>query len=270
VSTGFLDICGTLAQEAGGVGVVRATADVRPFHYSDSQNVLAPFLVLEGLNQFGVRLGRRALGIPCDSPERVVPACVRRFDCPGAIDRAVYRARGDASPFGDSAIAAVWLESDRGTVASAEVVAARWRREPPNGGCALQGDRTRDCNAGENLFHGASSAGLFTLRSHVRDVPSNSETFEFAIRGETALLAEHFPSHAIVPGSLLLEFMWRLCVGDEKCADVQIQHAQFLKPVLPSEVYRYTIRRHLGGPRHAQCRVGNAEDEFVVRAGFAW
>ena len=100
---GFLRICGNGEPVESCPNVYHG--ELNASRFSDAGLVSSPFLLLEGLNQFAVRVGRRSLGLMPDSQTRVLPVSIRSFEAVRAVCRnEKFRVVGETTRFGNSAV----------------------------------------------------------------------------------------------------------------------------------------------------------------------
>ncbi|ATC96436.1 hypothetical protein [Pseudoalteromonas tunicata] len=118
----FLDICGPLAfNEAG-----QATGSLRLDKYQGNMQLTADALLLEGIHQSAVRLGRTVIPNAKQAQARVLPVCIKSFQAFANIELAHYDVHCCAEPFGHSARVKinVFDQRDNTPLANAEITVA--------------------------------------------------------------------------------------------------------------------------------------------------
>ncbi len=95
----FLSICGPLRYDAG---TATATATLDLSRYADYQIGNPAFLLMEGINQFCVRVGRRAMADGIETPPRVLPVAIKKLEVTPMAVSTAYRIEGAGIVFGNT------------------------------------------------------------------------------------------------------------------------------------------------------------------------
>lgn len=225
MATGFLQMCGPVETADLAGGIVAGTAELDLFRFRLRGEVRSAFLLIEGINQFAVRLGRRVLKAPDDLSHGVLPVSLRSFRQELPIEESTLTAVGEASVFGASAFVSVSVHAGgRGgaRIAVAQVVVAA---------AAAPSARVRP---EAKSPAGAGRLNVFSLTD------SKPASVAFGVNGGGEVMQEHFPGNPIVPASLMLEFVCR-AFGPGPDEMPALRNVRFLKPVVPGGSYRCRI-----------------------------
>lgn len=93
----FLSICGPIRYENG-----TATGTLDFTRYKDWSVSNPAFLLVEGVNQFCVRVGRNALRGEDGSTPRVLPVAIKRLEVASTTMSTSYRITGSGMAFGNT------------------------------------------------------------------------------------------------------------------------------------------------------------------------
>lgn len=93
----FLSICGPIHYENG-----TATSTLDFTRYADWYVSNAAFLLVEGVNQFCVRVGRDAMRDKDGTTPRVLPASIKRLEVASMTMSTSYRITGTGIAFGNT------------------------------------------------------------------------------------------------------------------------------------------------------------------------
>ncbi len=253
MTTGFLEITAPFAPPPG---TLRAEAVLSPCRYAGWREVAPAVLVLEGLNQFAVRLAMHGLARLDEA--RLLPAAVKALSMEGVLDREEMRVEGTAAPFGPTfRVSLTARRADAvGPVVRAEIVVARVAGAPPP---SAPSGRATPWPGGPSPHPGGPPV--------LAPVPTRSpaEVCAFRVDPLAVLLAEHFPGFPVAPGSLVVGYVAdALCMaGSGAPGWTGLRDVQFLRPVVPGQTFSCRL---LAAPRQAP---GDAAFEVVDEEGRA-
>lgn len=277
MGTGFLNICGAVTTSTGRETVGSAGIDIS--RYADKQPASSSFLLLEGMNQFAVRLGRRALGIPPEARRRVLPVSIRSCELLIPWEENTCRITGEATQFGRAAMVSMRalsgmpggfestvFASAEITVASPEVLgapAAMGAEIPP----VLSAGATSMVQCGQGF-----ETMLFSAQSRIeREIDARPQSVDFRTKERAPLFEDHFPGSPIVPASLLLEFVWTLCRDKVKSGSNSgfcARNVRLMKPLTPGKSYRVEIVQ-LNSIHQIMFTVRDWSDSVLARGSLA-
>ena len=100
----FLSICGPLRYDAR---TASATATLDLSRYADWRIGNPAFLLMEGINQFCVRVGRHTMRTGTEVPPRILPVAIKRLEVTPMSVSTAYRIEGTGLVFGNTTRVAV-------------------------------------------------------------------------------------------------------------------------------------------------------------------
>ena len=247
---GFLRICGNVEPVESSPNVYYAELDVSRF--SDACSVSSPFLLLEGANQFAVRVGRRSLGLIQESHARVLPVSIRSFEAMQAASRdEKFRVVGETTRFGNSAVVHANLTRYESTGLEGESVARAEVLVMPVNHEALKiriGDETTENQLPHKLLRVNPIGDIETLLMRARVVKSgtDSQILE-CVAKEHALFRDHFQDCPIIPASLMLELVFIGVTSVSAGAELRprLHGIRFMHPIRPNSHFFLHIEKSL-------------------------
>jgi hypothetical protein len=195
-------------------------------------------LLIEGLNQFAVRLGRQCSRHDVASTGRLLPVAIKSLEIAGQVQADEIALRGEVIAFGTTLriqVSGRYASTGADVVRATIVVAEVGRSETKT---MSHTARATDASGFSSADSDAAPLLLAAPLSRADDA------FAFVVNPRCALLNEHFPSFPIAPGSLVIGYVAaRFCERlGSAFAWNRLSDVQFLAPLVPGPTFRGSVQ----------------------------